>query len=231
MINGKRVIGWIPARSGSKGIKNKNIKLLDGKPLIAHTIEAAKKSQYIDAIMVSTDSERIAKVAVQYGAWVPELRPKSLAGDTSKTLDAVIYSLKYLEKIGEDFDIFCLLQPTSPLRTNIDIDEALRLYERNRGIYDIVSVTPVRKHPLFLRSIGKDGKMEKLLPCQSTMRRQDMPPYFEVNGAIYINAVDRINGDTSFNDNTVPFIMSSENSVDIDEPEDFVLAEYFIKNK
>lgn len=231
MINGKRVIGWIPARAGSKGIKDKNIKLLDGKPLIAHTIEAAKKSQYIDAVMVSTDSEKIAKVAVQYGAWVPELRPKALAGDTSKTLDAVIYSLKYFEKIGEDFDIFCLLQPTSPLRTNIDIDEALRLYEKNRGMYDIVSVAPVRKHPLFLRSIGKDGRMEKLLPYQSTVRRQDMPPYFEVNGAIYINAVDRINGDTSFNDNTVPFIMSSENSVDIDEAEDFVLAEYFIKNK
>lgn len=231
MINGKRVVGWIPARGGSKGIKDKNIKLLDGKPLIFYTIDAAKKSQYIDEVIVSTDSEKIAKIAEMYGAKIPELRPKELAEDTSKTLDAVLYTLKYFEKHNISFDIFCILQPTSPLRTNEDIDKALLLFEKDKGVHDIISVSPVRKHPLLLRSICEDGHMEKLLPLKSTVRRQDMSPYFEINGAIYINAVCRINDTTSFNDNSIPFIMSTKNSVDIDEPEDFILAEYFIKNK
>lgn len=229
MFGKQKILALIPARGGSKGIKDKNIILLAGKSLIAYSIEAAKNSKYIDSIVATTDSEKIAEVAKKYGARVPFLRPPELAGDTSKTIDAVLHAIKTLKSMGENYDTLVLLQPTQPLRTTDDIDRAIELYYEN-GENGLVSISPVNDSPLLIRSIGADGKLVNLLSQNSTCRRQDMPNYYKVNGCIYINKIDEINENTSFNDNKVPFIMDKEHSIDIDELSDLWMAECYLKN-
>lgn len=229
MLGKERILGLIPARGGSKGIKDKNIKELNGKPLIAYTIEAAKGSKYIDCIMVSTDSEKIACISREFGAWVPSLRPDELAEDTSRTIDVVIYTKKMLEGMGKEFGILCLLQPTSPLRDSADIDRAIEIYY-NSNCTSVVAVSEVREHPLLIRTIDSKGRLETLLNMNSTVRRQDMPKYYRVNGSIYVNATDEINENTSFNDNVLACVIDAKHGVDIDAIEDFMLAECIIKN-
>lgn len=228
MFGKQKILALIPARGGSKGIKDKNIIPLAGKPLIAYSIEAAKKSKYIDSIVVTTDSEKIAEVAKRYGARVPFLRPVELAADTSKTIDAVLHAIKTLKSMGENYDTLVLLQPTQPLRTTDDIGKAIELYYED-GENGLVSISPVDDSPLLIRSIGADGKLLNLLSQNSTCRRQDMPNYYKVNGCIYINKIDELNENTSFNDNKVPFIMDKEHSIDIDEMTDLWMAECYLK--
>lgn len=228
MFGKQKILALIPARGGSKGIKDKNIILLAGKSLIAYSIEAAKNSKYIDSIVATTDSEKIAEVAKKYGARVPFLRPPELAGDTSKTIDAVLHAIKTLKSMDEDYNTLVLLQPTQPLRTTDDIDRAIELYYEN-GENGLVSISPVNDSPLLIRSIGADGKLVNLLSLNSTCRRQDMPNYYKVNGCIYINKIDELDKNTSFNDNKVPFIMTKEHSVDIDEISDLWMAEYYLQ--
>ncbi len=234
MLQGRRVLAMIPARGGSKGIPNKNIITLAGKPLITHTIEAAKKSAYIDRIIVSTDAEAIAQVAKQAGADVPFLRPQELASDTAKSIDAVLHCLSYVrqsEKLtahGETpYEIFVLLQPTSPLRTEQDIDGALETFLR-QGEHGLASVCLMEESPVLARTIDEEGMLRPLLEGSSTVRRQELPKYYHVNGAIYINSTDEICEETSFNDNPVAYVMDQSHSIDIDEPEDLALAEYLI---
>lgn len=228
MFNNQKILALIPARGGSKGIKDKNIIFLAGKPLIAYSIEAAKYSKYIDDIIVTTDSEKIAEISKQYGASVPFIRPAELATDTSKTIDAVLHAIRTLETMGKEYDVLVLLQPTQPLRTNNDIDEALEVYYKNKE-EGLVSVSFVDDSPLLIRSISNEGKLLNLLSQNSTCRRQDMPEYYKVNGCIYINKIDEINENMSFNDNKVPFIMRKEHSVDIDELSDLWMAEYYLQ--
>lgn len=228
MFNKQKILALIPARGGSKGIKDKNIVFLAGKPLIAYSIEAAKYSKYIDDIIVTTDSEKIAEISKQYGASVPFMRPAELATDTSKTIDAVLHAIQTLKTMGKEYDVLILLQPTQPLRTNKNIDEAIEVYYKNKED-GLVSVSPVDDSPLLIRSISNDGKLLNLLSQNSTCRRQDMPEYYKVNGCIYINKIEEINENTSFNDNKIPFIMTKEHSIDIDELSDLCMAEYYLK--
>ena len=229
MYFNKKILALIPARGGSKGIKNKNITLLTGKPLIAYTIEAAEKSKYIDTIVVSTDSNKIAEISKQYGALVPFLRPHELAQDTSQTIDVVIHAIQELNKFRE-YDALLLLQPTQPLRSEEDIDGAIEKYF-SCGEKSLVSISEVEDHPLLIRQIDEMGKLTKILNVSSTCRRQDMPKFYRVNGCIYINKISDINQSTSFNDNEVPYIMSQKRSVDIDEPIDLELAEYYLRDR
>lgn len=229
MFGKQKILSLIPARGGSKGIKNKNIISLAGKPLIAYSIEAAKSSKYIDSIVVTTDSEKIAEVSKQYGARVPFLRPKKLASDTSKTIDAVLHAIEILKSMDEDYSVLVLLQPTQPLRTADDIDRAIELYYE-KGESGLVSISPVDDSPLLIRSIGEDGQLINLLSQSSTCRRQEMPDYYKVNGCIYINKIEELDENTSFNDNKVPLVMSKEHSVDIDEISDLWMAECYLKN-
>ena len=229
MYNGLRLLALIPARGGSKGIKNKNIIDLCGKPLIQYTIDAAKRSKYIDDVVVSTDSETIADVARKCGAEVPFLRPVELATDTSKSIDVVVHAVDFLKKQGREYDCVIFLQPTQPLRTVEDIDLAINTFYAN-GRKSLVSVCEVENHPILIRSI-KNGILEHLLSCGSDYRRQDMPNYYCVNGCIYINAIEEINSKLSQNDNIVPFVMSSERSVDIDEEMDLRKAEFYLSLK
>lgn len=230
MINAKRVMALIPARGGSKGIKGKNIVMLEGKPLIAYSIEAALATRYIDEVYVSTESEEIAKIAIEFGAKVPFLRPSELALDTSRTVDVVCHFLNAMSSMGEKFDILVLLQPTGPLRTSEDIEHALAVFYNN-DYQSVVSVSEVDEHPILMRRINEDGEMRKIWDANSTVRRQDMEKIYKVNGSIYINDVKEINPNTSFNDNKIPFIMSKQNSVDIDEYVDLAVAKYYLSER
>ncbi|MBQ7594948.1 MAG: acylneuraminate cytidylyltransferase family protein [Synergistaceae bacterium] len=227
MFNEEKILALIPARGGSKGIKGKNITPLAGRPLIAYTIEAALNSKYIDKVIVSTDNQEIANTAKKFGAEVPFMRPPELADDKAKTIDAVLHALRELNQDGKSYDVLILLQPTSPLRNTEDIDNAIETFFDN-GKKGLVSISPVEDSPVLIRSLDSQGKMSRLLNLNSTCRRQDMPEYFRVNGSIYINNVSEINISTSFNDNPIPFIMTREHSLDIDEPKDLILAEYYI---
>lgn len=222
-----KILALIPARGGSKGIPGKNIKLLAGKPLIAYTIEAAKNCDSISRVVVSTDSQEIASVAVQYGADVPFLRPAELASDTAMTMDAVIHMIKGLEKEGETYDYLVLLQPTSPLRNSDDIEGAIHL--AMKCDQDVVAISETSDSPILMRTCAESGALKSLLQQGSTVRRQDMPKYYRVNGSVYINRIDRLTAETSLNDNPVGYIMPKERSVDIDDPVDFVVAEYYMK--
>jgi CMP-N-acetylneuraminic acid synthetase len=188
MFHGKKILALIPARGGSKGIKDKNITDLGGKPLIAYSVECGLHSKYVDSVVVTTDSAKIAEVAKQCGARVPFLRPAELASDTAKTLDAVLHAVKTLEGMGESYDLLLLLQPTQPLRTSEDVDGAIEAYFALGG-EDLVSVCEVSDHPILIRTI-EQGRLQNLLSCSSTCRRQDMPAYYRINGCIYINATN-----------------------------------------
>lgn len=230
MIKNSRVLALIPARGGSKGIKDKNIISVCGKPLISYSICAARKSKYVDDVVVTTDSNTIAKVSREYGAEVPFLRPEYLATDNAKTIDASIHAINWLGEHGRNYDILVLLQPTQPLRLTKDIDGALEKYMQENE-QALVSVRRVEEHPILIRTIDEDGKLKKLLQMNSTVRRQDMPVYYIVDGSIYINSVKELNEKTSFNDNGIPYIMPMERSIDIDVIEDVKRVEMILSER
>ncbi len=231
MKDNNKFIAIIPARAGSKGIKDKNIIDLNGKPLIAYSIEAALKSKYIDTVVVSTDGEKIAEVARKYGAEVPFIRPDYLASDKSKTIDSVIHCIEEMKKIGKEYDYVVLLQPTQPMREAFHIDEAIELIlEREEEA--LVSVSKVKDHPILMRTINEYGYSKNLLNESSTKRRQDFPDFYKVNGALYINKInENLNNETSLNDNNLVYIMSEKYDVDIDEMLDVHIAEILLKNR
>lgn len=224
------ILAIIPARGGSKGIPGKNIKELAGKPLIAYTIEAARRAPSVSRVVVSTDSQEIADIAMRYGAEVPFLRPEELASDTAKTMDAVMYTLEELARRGETYDYMVLLQPTSPLRTSEDIEGCIK--KAFFSGQDVVAISEVSDSPILMRCKDREDRLTSLIDGSSTIRRQDMPVYYRVNGSIYVNKVEGLSCFTSLNDNPVGYIVPKERSVDIDEPVDFAVAEYYLnRNK
>ena len=216
-----RRIAYIPARGGSKGVPRKNIREVFGKPLIAYSIEAARASGLFEMIFVSTDSREIADIAVAYGAEVPFLRYPEVAQDTTKTIDTMVSDVARLEALGRIFDVIVLLQPTSPLRRAEDIAGAVSLFE-SRGLDcgGVVSVSEVEEHPLLMRTLNEDGTLKSLLGLPSTVRRQDMPAVYRVNGAIYVNAWKDIVPTLSLNDNPVAYVMEPERAPEIDTLKD-----------
>lgn len=225
MYKNKKIVAIIPARKGSKGVKDKNTKSLMGIPLVVHTIQQVKKANLIDKVIVSTDSEEIFTIAKEYGAEIKGLRPEELSNDT-----AILYYVLKHEIINhsldkEGFDIIVLLQPTSPLRQSWMIDDALINFV-NKDLLSAVSVSEVWEHPILMRTINQEGNLESLLDINSTVRKQDLPKFYRVNGMIYINRiVDIINNYVSFNDNISPIIISKEYDIDIDTIDDFEEAE------
>lgn len=227
MYQGKSITAFIPARGGSKGIPKKNIKEFAGRPLMAFTIAAARRSSYIDNVVVTTDSEEIAKVALRYGAEVPFLRPAELAQDNSKTIDAIVHARNSMEALGRPCDVAVLLQPTSPLRRASEIDRAIETFF-DHGCMGLASVCEAHEKPVLLRRLDASGVLHPLLPVLSTVRRQDMPEYWRVDGAIYINKSSDLTLATSFNDNPIGFVMPEMRSSDIDTFDDFELAEQLV---
>ena len=232
MREDKKILALIPARGGSKGLPRKNIKPLLGKPLIAWTIEQALNSKYIDKVVVSTDDEEIAEISKEYGAEVPFLRPKELARDDSPTIDAIIHAINWFEERGEFFDILILLQPTSPLRTTEDIDNAIELFLNNKDALSLISVKE-NEHPPFW-SLEIENKFLKPLFGEEYFkkRRQELPKSYMPNGAIFISYVDILKKyKTFYTPKTIAYIMPPERSIDIDNEFDFLLAEFILKNK
>ncbi len=227
-----RCLAIIPARGGSKGIPLKNIVPLGGKPLIAHTIEAAKMASSIQRVVVSTESQEIAQVARQYGAEVPFLRPAELARDDTPTLPVIQHVLAELQASeGIKPEIIVLLQPTSPLRSAEDIDRAVKQLEET-GADSVVSLCVAQHHPAWMKRVDGDRVLPFLENAPEYTRRQDMPTVYRLNGAIYVTRrrilleQNRILGP-----DTRALIMDAESSVDIDTPFDLKLASLIMRER
>lgn len=218
----------IPARSGSKGLKDKNIKLLNGKPLIAYSIEAAKKSGIYSHILVSTDSERYGKIAIQYGAEVPFYRSEKNASDVASSWDVVKEVLKKYREMGIEFDTFTLLQPTSPLRKCEDIKKAYELFKEKDAIA-VVSVCEMEHSPLWSNTLPENNSLSGFLQVDSNKQRQKLETFYRINGAIYMANVKAFLENTNlYREDCYAYIMPAERSIDIDTELDFKIAETII---
>ncbi len=229
MINGKTILGIIPARGGSKRLPKKNIKMIANKPLLLWTLEAGKQSKFIDRLIVTSDDEQILKISTENGADIVR-RPSELSEDRTSTYDAIKHTI---EKMKEDYDYICLLQPTSPLRHSGHIDEALeQLIEKKSDA--IISVSEMNENPHWSNTLNEDNDMSKFLkPEIKNKRSQDLKKYYHVNGAIYICRTDMLLAQKTFfiKSNIYAYIMNKECSIDIDDEFDFLLADLLLKNK
>lgn len=217
-------IAIIPARGGSKGLKDKNIMLLCGKPLLAYSIEAAIKSNIFDEIMVSTDSVQYADLAQKHGAKVPFLRSRELAADQASSWDTVREVLSKYKASGKIFDTICLLQPTSPLRESADINNAYMLYELKKA-KTVISVCETEHSPLWENELPDSLSMEHFIKSDCNIPRQSLPVFYRINGAIYITDTENIINNVDIYKNSYAYIMPGERSVDIDTKLDFCIAE------
>jgi CMP-N-acetylneuraminic acid synthetase len=225
MKNDQKILAVIPARGGSKGIKRKNIRELAGKPLLVYSIEAALKSKYIDKVVVSTEDNSIAEIAKRYGADIIK-RPLKLALDESPQIETIFHVLETLKP--RQFQIIILLQPTSPLRTYQDIDNAIENF-LGKDCQSLVSVCTSHKE-LWSLKIEK-GYLKPIFPGNYLKRRrQNLPTIYVPNGAIFISDVENLRKFKGFySDKTLPFVMPLERSIDIDTEFDFILAETLLK--
>ncbi len=232
VIDGKTVLAIIPARGGSKGVPRKNIKNLCGKPLIAWTIIEALKSKYIDRLIVSTEDEEIAEISNKYGAEVPFLRPKELAQDDTPGIEPLLHCINWL-KDNENYcpDYVCTLQCTSPFRKSNHIDEALeKLIEEKAD--SIIGVCKSEISPYWMKNIENGRLVDFIRNSNTYSRRQDLPVVYRLNGAMYIGKTNvLIKKRNWYTDNTLPYVMSQEDSIDIDTILDFKLAEIIMKEK
>lgn len=223
-------LAMIPARSGSKGLPDKNIRSLFGKPLMAYSIEAARDSGLFDRIYVSTDSEKYKEIGEGYGASVPFLRPEGLAGDTASSWDVVKQALGVFDEMGEVYEEIALLQPTSPLRNALDIAAAHRLMEEKEA-KAVISVCPMEHSPLWSNTLPEDGSMAGFIrPETVCLGRQALPEYYRINGAVYWikrECLEKI--EMLYENRCFAYVMPVERSVDIDTIADFYLAEAILK--
>lgn len=225
---GKSILAIIPARGGSKGIIKKNLRMLGGKPLIGYTIDAAKKSRMLDRIIVSTDDPEIAAFSRENGIGVV-IRPDSIAQDKSPITETIEHTLRALGENENSFpEIIVLLQPTSPLRTTEDIDRAVTQF-LDTSPESLISVCESEHSPFWCFTIDS-GKLAPLFDRRnSELRRQDLPKTYRPNGAIYISTPGKIRMHSGFvMDNTAPFLMPANRSIDIDAPLDLLFAEFLL---
>ncbi len=218
------IIAIIPARSGSKGLQDKNIKELAGKPLLAYTIEAAKGAGIFDEIMVSTDSERYAVIAKEWGANVPFLREAVTSSDTASSWDVVKEVLEKYKALDKQFDAVCLLQPTSPLRTAEDIIEAYNVF--GKASVAVVSVCEVDHSPLWCNHLPEDNGLDGFIARGNNQYRQRGGVFYRINGAIYFVRTPELYSDPYlYRKGSYAYVMKREHSIDIDNEMDFKIAE------
>lgn len=226
-----RNLALIPARSGSKGLPDKNIRLLCGKPLMSYSIEAALKSAMFDTVHVSTDSVEYAQIARSYGAAVPFLRSKENSSDTASSWDVLLEVKNNYSKQGIEFDNIMLLQPTSPLRTSEDIVAAFKMMEDKRA-NSIVSVCEADYPPQWYNTLPLDCSMTDFIRDDADKkRRQDADVFYRINGAIYlINTYYFMTYRDIYYSSCYAYIMDRKRSVDIDDELDFLFAETLLRN-
>lgn len=226
-------VGLITARGGSKSIPQKNIKMLAGKPLIVWTIDAALQCKELSRVIVSTDDEKIADVAHQWGAEVPFIRPAELARDDSSSVSAVLHAIHWMEE-NEGFfpDHVMLLQPTSPFRTAEDIQQSIELARKHQAVA-VISVCEAERHPYLCKRILDNGTLADFMTTEmGYLRRQDLPPAYAVNGAIYLNQRSSLLQDQTFlPTGTIAYVMPQERSLDVDTPWDWYMAELIMKDR
>jgi CMP-N-acetylneuraminic acid synthetase len=228
MYKGKTFLAIIPARGGSKRLPRKNVLNLNGKPLIVWSIEAGLKSKYIDRVIVSSDDKEILDVSRDCGVDIIK-RPNNLASDTATTFDAIKHTIKNVEK----YDYVVLLQATSPLRNEKHIDGAIELLQSKHS-NAVVSVCKMDHSPLLSNILDDSLSMRNFLKDNVFNKRsQDLEKYYRLNGAIYICETDKLLKEESFflKDNIFAFKMDRQNSIDIDEEIDFLMAQLKMKNK
>lgn len=226
------MIAIIPARGGSKGVPGKNIKLLNGAPLISYTIAAAYESNVFDRVIVSTDSEEIAEVSIKYGAEVPFLRPKSISGDMASSDDAIIHALNYFEEKAGRVESVCKLQATSPLRDAGHIIEAYKLFSLT-DVDFVVSVCECEHSPFWTGVLDETFSLDGFIKEEYKRAcRQSFPQYYRLNGAIYMGKTDAVISQKSFlGPNGKAYVMQQEDSIDIDSVLDFRIAEMIMKER
>lgn len=231
MIQGRRVLAIIPARGGSKGVPRKNVRSLAGKPLIAWTVEEAKKSQYVDRLIVSSEDAEIIRTAEEYGCEAPFVRPAELAADATPGIDPVLHAL---DALPEHYDLVVLLQPTSPLRTVEDIDGCIhRCVEDNTPF--CVSVTDVDKHPFWMFTLPDNHVLQPLLAVDGearNRRRQELPSVYVLNGAVYVADTQQLQQQRTFvTADTAGYVMPKDRSADIDTETDFLLCDILLRKR
>ncbi len=227
-MNPDKVLGLITARGGSKRLPRKNVLSAGGKPLVVWTVEAALAARSVGRVVLSTDDDEIVAVAKSAGCEVPFRRPPNLADDMTSSMDVVLHALDQLPA----FDYIVLLQPTSPLRTSEDIDSAFALMLKS-GAPSCVSVTEVDQSPYWMYRVMKKNRLQRLLPSiEGCVRRQDLPPIYALNGAIYIARIDWIKKTRSFiGDETIAYQMPRERSLDIDTHDDFMAFREMVEKR
>lgn len=226
------LLGIIPARSGSKGVTDKNIREICGKPLINYTIEAAVESKRLSRFLVSTDSEEYANIAEAAGAPTPFLRPPELAQDDSPTIDTVKHAVTEFEARNDQrVDATVLLQPTTPLRTATDIDNAIQVFLESDADSVITCYETVDSHPNYMYKRDTDDRVVGLRDQSEVPdRRQEFDPVYLRNGAVYVSTRELLfDHDRVYDNNPAAYIMPEERSVNIDEPFDFKLAKLLIE--
>lgn len=228
-----KVLGLIPARGGSKGIPRKNIKDLNGYPLIAYSIKQGQKSKLLDRLIVSTDDDEIKAVAESFEVEVPFIRPDYLADSKSSSLDVILHALNWLESQGEYYDAVCLLQPTSPFRPDGIIDKAIEKFKEEK-FDSLVSLRALPDHfnPHWTFYKDKNGFLKA--PIQGTLitRRQDLPKYYHRDGAIYLLRVESLRKTNKLLGTLIGGLeIESPKLINIDTLEDWAIAENFINPK
>lgn len=227
MYGGKTVLAIIPARGGSKGVPGKNIRKFAGLPLLAWTILEARKSKYIDRLILSTDDEKIMKVAGTYGCEVPFRRPPELAADDTPGIAPVLHALYTLP---EKYDYIVLLQPTSPLRLTEDIDGCLKFCIGNNGAPACVTVTDPAEPPYWMYTVGDGAELEPLFANKQNTPRQVLPKTYVLNGAVYVAECGWLQENKTFTgEGTRGYFMPRERSVDIDTEQDFNFCQYLFQ--
>ncbi len=227
----KKVIAIIPARAGSKGVLNKNIKSLNGKPLISYTIEEAKKSKFIDKLIVSTDSKEIADISLSQGASVPFIRPSELSTDSSLTFDVIKHTMNFLKDKDEHYDIIVLLQPTTPFRKVESIDKAILTLKKSNKYTSVVSVIDVEgNHPLRMKKIEGDYLINYIEQGFENMNpRNELPKVYIRSGAIYAILTKNFYEEQSLVSNLCsPIILDKIETINIDSPLDFKFCEFIL---
>ncbi|MCG7547222.1 acylneuraminate cytidylyltransferase family protein [Pseudoalteromonas sp. Of7M-16] len=225
-----KVLAIVPARAGSKRLPHKNVRKLNGIPLVGYSFDAATASKYISHTIATSDCQEVLTIAKQYENTTALLRPAELASDTASSIDVIKHAVEYAQQEGIVFDTICLLQPTSPLRSADDIDKAIELYMA-KNAKGVVSMTECSHSPLWTTQLDTEEQFKLFVDSLTGARSQDLPKYYQLNGAIYLidKAEFQQQGKLFFEQDFYPFIMSTENSVDIDTEIDFLLAEQLVK--
>lgn len=226
MLNQYHVTALIPARGGSKRLPRKNIKPLDGKPLIAWTIETAKASKYIDNVVVSTDDIEIKQISENFGAEVPFIRPDYLSHDTATSFDVIKHAIEFLDIVKPNH-LIILLQPTSPLRTVDELNRALEFFIA-KAAHGVVSVSETEHSPLWSNTLPENLSMSDFIrPEVQGKRSQDLPKFYRLNGSIYIYRTEELieKNQIFYDENVYGFETPQQTAIDIDTELDFLIAE------